>query len=82
MKMLNKFYYKGLEYTFVNKTVTFAVDTKYKDRIQETFTFEELGIDEHMHKDEIKKKIDKIFEAWVIDRLNISYSIIVDMDLE
>lgn len=61
----------------MNKTVTFTVDTKYEDRIQETFTFEELGIDENMHTEEVKKKIDKIFEAWVTSRLNISYSIII-----
>ncbi len=63
----------------MNKTITFMVDTKYEDRIQETFTFEELGIDENMHTEEVKKEIDKIFESWVCDRLNISYSIVIEM---
>jgi hypothetical protein len=67
-----------LEDTLLNKTVTFAVDTKYQDRIRETFTFEELGIDENMDTEEVKKEIDKIFKAWVYDRLNISYSIVIE----
>ncbi|MGE8037098.1 hypothetical protein B1B04_09000 [Lysinibacillus sp. KCTC 33748] len=66
----------------MKKTVTFAVDTKYKDRIQETFTLEELGIDENMGTEELKKKIEHIFKAWVSSRLDISYSIVMDMDCE
>ena len=66
----------------MKKTVTFAVDTKYKDRIQETFTIEELGIDENMGTDELKKKIENIFKAWVSSRLDISYSIVIDMDMD
>lgn len=66
----------------MKKTVTFAVDTKYKDRIQETFTIEELGIDENMGTEELKKKIENIFKAWVSSRLDISYSIVIDMDMD
>lgn len=66
----------------MKKTVTFAVDTKYKDRIQETFTLEELGIDEHMSTEELKKKIENTFKAWVSFRLDISYSIVIDMDMD
>ncbi|MBG9453248.1 hypothetical protein ABE61_03945 [Lysinibacillus sphaericus] len=66
----------------MKKTVTFAVDTKYKDRIQETFTIEELGIDENMGSEELKKKIENIFKTWVSSRLDISYSIVIDMDMD
>ena len=64
----------------MSNTVTFTVDTKYEDRIQETFTFKQLGIDEKMHSDEVKNKIDSIFKAWVSYRLNISYSIVIEME--
>lgn len=56
--------------------MTFSVDTKYKDRIQETFTFEQLGLCVEMNDEKIKKEIDKIFESWVWHKLNISYSIV------
>jgi len=36
--------------------VTFSVDTKYKDRIQETFTFEQLGLSVEMNDEKIKKE--------------------------
>ncbi|MFJ5766611.1 hypothetical protein ACIP9C_14755 [Lysinibacillus sp. NPDC093210] len=49
----------------MSRTVTFAVNTKYKERIQETFTFAQLGIDERMNNEETKMVIDKIFESWV-----------------
>ena len=62
----------------MRKTVTFSVSTKYKDSMEtETFTFEELGINEDMDDTEVKKIIDEIFQAWVWDRLNISYSIVI-----
>jgi uncharacterized protein YgfB (UPF0149 family) len=60
----------------MSRTVTFAVDTKYKERIQETFTFAQLGIDERMNIEETKMVIDKIFESWVCTKLNISFSIV------
>ncbi|WDV08878.1 MULTISPECIES: hypothetical protein [Lysinibacillus] len=39
------------------KTITFAVDTKYNNPIQETFTFEQLGIDEQLSDIEMKNKL-------------------------
>lgn|GEM_PF-2847555 len=36
--------------------MTFSVDTKYKDRIQETFTFEQLGLSVEMNDEKIKKE--------------------------
>lgn len=62
----------------MGKTVTFSFGTKYTDSSEvETFTFEKLGIDEDMDGRELKKVIDGIFQAWVWDKLNISYSIVI-----
>lgn len=66
----------------MGKTVTFSFSsTKYEGtEAKETFTFEELGIDEDMDDKELKKVIDEIFQAWVWDKLNISFSIVIDKD--
>ncbi|MGE7840349.1 hypothetical protein ACQKNX_06110 [Lysinibacillus sp. NPDC093712] len=66
----------------MSRTVTSAVNTKYEEKIQETFTFAQLGIDEKMNNEETKMDIDKIFESWVYARLNISYSIVFNMASE
>ena len=65
------------------KTVTFSFSsTKFEGtEATETFTFEQLGIDEnHMDNEALKKVIDEIFQVWIRDKLNISYSIVVDED--
>ena len=65
------------------KTVTFSFSsTKFEGtEATETFTFKQLGIDEeHMDDPALKKVINDIFQAWVKDKLNISYSIVVDED--
>ncbi|WP_431030189.1 hypothetical protein [Lysinibacillus sp. LZ02] len=64
----------------MSKTVTFAVNTKYEDRIEETFTFEQLGLDENIPIETVEREVDGIFKAWVSHQLNISYSIIIDTD--
>ena len=67
----------------MGKTVTFSFSsTKFEGtEATETFTFEQLGIGEdHMDNEALKKVIDEIFQAWVRDKLNISYSIVVDED--
>ncbi|MGG3892061.1 DUF7167 family protein [Metabacillus fastidiosus] len=65
----------------MSKTVTFSINTKYEDsEITEKFTFEQLGIDKDMDDKAVKKAIDEIFEAWVWNKLNISYSIVIDED--
>ena len=38
----------------VSKLITFTFNTKYTDQIQETFSFEQLGINEQLPSDEIK----------------------------
>lgn len=65
----------------MSKTVTFSFSTKYQvPREIETFTFEEIGINEDfdIHNTMHKKIIEEIFQSWVWDKLNISYSIIIE----
>jgi hypothetical protein len=65
----------------MGKTVTFSFNTKYEGSSEkETFTFEKLGIDEDMDDKAVKKVIDEFFQAWVWNKLNISYSIVIDED--
>lgn len=64
----------------MGKTVTFSFSsTKYEGtEARETFTFKELGIDKDLDDEALKIEIDRIFQAWVWDKLNISYSIVID----
>ncbi|MGD6804046.1 hypothetical protein ACQCVK_05940 [Rossellomorea vietnamensis] len=64
----------------MSKTVTFSFSsTNYEGTgAAETFTLEELGIDEGMDEKALKIQIDKIFQAWVWDKLNTSYSVVID----
>lgn len=66
----------------MGKTVTFSFSsTKYKGTVEtETFTFEELGIDEVIDDKVLKKVLNEISKAWVWDKLNISYSIVIEED--
>ncbi|MGN7943274.1 hypothetical protein [Virgibacillus sp. 6R] len=66
----------------MDRTVTFSFNsTKYEGtEATETFTFKELGIDEDLDVEVLKKEIDRIFQAWVWDKLNISFSIVIDED--
>ncbi len=68
-----------MEELSLNQTITFAVNTKYNEEILETFTFEQLGLDHHMDKDDLHKEINRIFESWVSFKLNISFSIVYDI---
>lgn len=66
----------------MHKTVTFSFrSTKYVGtEARETFNFNELGIHEDLDDETLKKEIDRIFEAWVWDKLNISFSIVISED--
>lgn len=66
--------------TQMEKAVTFSFSsTNYEGtKATETFTFEKLGIDEDMDDKALKIEIDRLFHAWVWDKLNISYSIIIN----
>ncbi|UOE56048.1 hypothetical protein LIT38_03335 [Bacillus sp. CMF12] len=62
----------------MGRTVTFSFSsTQYEGaEATETFTFEKLGIDENMDDNALEKELEEIFQAWVWDKLNISYSIV------
>lgn len=66
----------------LDKTVTFSFSsTKYEGtEAKETFNFNELGIDENLDDEALKKEIDRIFQSWVWDKLNISFSIVINED--
>lgn len=53
---------------------------KETTQIQETFSFEQLGINEQLPSDKIKKQMDHLFKNWVCDRLNLSSNIVVEED--
>ena len=62
----------------MGKTVHFSFSsTNYEGtEAKETFTFEKLGIDEDMDDKALILEMERIFHAWVWDKLNISYSIV------
>lgn len=66
----------------MGKTVTFSFNSaKYEGtKATETFSFEKLGIDEDIDDKALKNVIDEIFQAWVWNKLNIAYSIVINGD--
>lgn len=57
--------------------VTFAASTKGKEaEIHQTFSIEELNLEEGLSDGEIEEKIQALFKRWVLD--SISFSITVD----
>lgn len=62
------------------KTITFSFTSHgFKGtEATETFAFEELKIDENLDEKELRVEIDRIYEAWVWHKLNISSSIIIE----
>jgi hypothetical protein len=66
----------------LDKTVTFSFSsTKYEGtEATETFNFKELGIDEDLDNEALKIEIDRIFQALVWEKLNISFSIVINKD--
>ncbi|MDR0139495.1 hypothetical protein RFW18_17200 [Metabacillus idriensis] len=63
----------------MGKSVTFSFSsTKYEGtEATETFALKELGIDEDLDDETMKIEIDRIFQAWVWDKLNLAYSIVI-----
>jgi hypothetical protein len=63
----------------MERTVTFSFSSKTFESTEarETFTFKELGIREDLKKEEEKEEIERIYQSWVWDKLNISYSIVI-----
>lgn len=63
----------------MGKTVTFSFSSiEYEGTAAtETFTCKQLGIEENLDDEALKREIDKKFQAWVWDKLNISFSIVI-----
>ncbi|WP_342598259.1 hypothetical protein MHB48_11780 [Psychrobacillus sp. FSL H8-0483] len=64
----------------MGKTVNFSFSsTNYEGtEAKEAFTFEKLGIDDDMDDKALIIEMERIFHAWVWDKLNISYSIVIN----
>ncbi|WP_233193550.1 hypothetical protein [Sporosarcina sp. P3] len=62
------------------KTVTFSFisSTFEGTEARETFTFEELEIDEYLEEKELGVELDRIYQAWIWDKINVSGSIVID----
>ena len=61
------------------KTVTFTFSSAAYEGTEatETFTFEELGIEENMDEKALGREMERIFQAWVWHKLNISSSVYI-----
>lgn len=66
------------------KTVTFAFNSStFKGtEAKETFTIEELRIDNQLDKRALEEEMERIFRAWIWEKLNISYSIVMEESIE
>jgi hypothetical protein len=66
----------------VGRIVTFSFSsTNYEGtEATETFTLEELNLDDEMEEGVLMERINKTFEAWVWEKLNISSSIVIGDD--
>lgn len=62
------------------KTVTFSFTSSTFEgtEARETFTFEELEIDESLDEKELRVELDRIYQAWIWDKINVSGSIVID----
>lgn len=62
----------------MGKTVTFSFSSSEYEGAEatETFTFEELGIDTNIDEKALADELERMYEAWVWKKLNISSSII------
>ena len=62
------------------KTITFSFASNEFEGTEatETFTFDKLDIDENMDEKELKIELDRIYQAWVWHKLNISSSIVIE----
>ena len=61
------------------KKVTFSVSTGYVgSEREETYSLEELGIDENLEGAELEKELEAEFEDWVWNNINSSFWITED----
>ncbi|MGG0736298.1 hypothetical protein [Niallia taxi] len=64
----------------MQKTVTFSFSSpQFKGtEATETFSLEELQIKEDLEAIALQNRLEEVFQAWVWEKLNISYSIMVE----
>ena len=63
----------------MTKKVTFSVSTGYVGaERKETYSLEELGIDENLEGDELEKELEAEYEEWVWNNIESSYWITED----
>lgn len=56
------------------KKVTFSVSTGYVgSRRTETFTFDELGIDESLEGEELEKELEVAHQEWLWENIDTNY---------
>lgn len=69
-----------MELSKLAKTIvlSFTSSTFEGTEAREIFTFEELGIDENLNKKELGIELDRLHQAWIWDKLNVSGSIVID----
>ena len=66
---------------FDMKTITFSFNSNKYEEIseEETFTFDELNIDKNLSEETLEKYLERLHQIWVWNKLNISYSIVLDV---
>lgn len=62
------------------KTIIFSFTSSAFEgtEARETFTLDELGIDESLNEKELGIELDRIHQAWIRDKLNVSGSIVIE----
>lgn len=62
------------------KTITFSfTSTEFKGtEATETFTFEDLNLDENMDEMKLENEINRVYHAWVWGNLDSSSSIVIE----
>lgn len=62
------------------KTVTFSFTSSTFEgtEARETFTFEELEIDESLDEKELGVELDRIYQEWIWNKINVWGSIVID----
>ncbi|WOV83276.1 hypothetical protein PGH26_10095 [Sporosarcina jeotgali] len=62
---------KSVTFSFTNRTFAGT-------EAREKFTFEELEIDESLDEEDLGVELDRIYQTWIWDKINVSGSIVID----
>lgn len=58
------------------KTITFTVATnKVGSKVSDTFTFEQLGIDENLTGDELENELNELWQDWIWNNIDGGYGV-------